>query len=196
MTAKLKRPLLAALLLAFALPANATMLRQMTLVDLATRADKVFRGRVVGIDSTTVRAGGSDLPVMVYRLKVDEVFKGQFDAPKGEPVVELRMIASSKATRQVGNFRKLSVLRDLPQLEMGRDYVLFTTRPSAIGLSSTVGLGQGAFTIVPGSKGELVANAFGNAGLTRSEDTAPRAGSMPYAQLKQAIRNVLTQVKP
>jgi len=29
-------------------------------------------------------AGGSDLPVTIYRLKVAEQFKGTFDAPKGE----------------------------------------------------------------------------------------------------------------
>ena len=194
MQARLRVPLLAALLVSFALPGNATMLRQMTLRDLATRADKVFRGVVVGIDSTTVRAGGSDLPVLVYRLKVAEEFKGSFDAPKGAPVVELRMLGLAKSNAQVGAQKKLSILRDMPQLEMGRDYVLFTTRPSTIGLSTTVGLGQGAFAIQSGAKEELVSNAFGNAGLDqRRAATAasqPRPGQMTYAQLARAIREV------
>ena len=193
MHARLRLPLLAALMVSFALPGNATMLRQMSLRDLATQADKVFRGVVVGIDSTTVRAGGSDLPVTIYRLKVAEQFKGTFDAPKGEPVIELRMLGVAKTAAQVGNQKKISALRDLPQLEMGHDYVLFTTRPSAIGLSTTVGLGQGAFTIQSGTKEELVANTFGNAGLDPRRAAAtgqPHSGPIPYAELARAIREV------
>lgn len=193
-------PLLAAMLVSFVLPGNATMLRQMTLNDLATRADKVFRGVVVGIDSTTVRAGGSDLPVMVYRMKVVEAFKGSFDAPKGEPVIEIRMLGVTKRATQVGNAQRLSTMQDLPTLAMGQDYVLFTTRPSAIGLSTTVGLGQGKFSIEAGTKEELTANTFGNAGLagrqaapaaTLSPDVhLPRSGAVPYADLARAIRQV------
>lgn len=198
MHARLRRPLLAALLTSFALPGNATMLRQMSLADLATRADRVFRGRVVGIDSTTVHAGGSDLPVTVYRLKVGEEFKGAFDAPKGEPVIEVRMLSANKGAAPSGNAKKLAALSDLPQLAMGGEYVLFTTRPSAIGLSTTVGLGQGAFAIQSGTKEELVANAYGNAGLARGKAAAadlPRGGAIPYAQLAQAIRQAVAEVQ-
>lgn len=197
MHARLRLPLLAALLVSFALPGNATMLRQMSLRDLATRADKVFRAVVVGIDSTTVKAGGSELPVMVYRLKVTEEFKGTFDAPKGEPVIEVRMLGTKNANKQVGNMKHLGKLHDLPQLAMGHDYVLFTTRPSAIGLSTTVGLGQGAFTIQSGTKEELTANAFNNAGIETRRAAAPvtaneprSSGAVPYAELARAIRDV------
>ncbi len=198
MDARLRRLLIAALLTSFALPGNATMLRQMSLADLATRADKVFRGRVVGIDTTTVRAGGSDLPVTVYRLKVGEEFKGAFAAPKGEPVIEVRMLSAQKGAASTASSKKLSALGDLPQLAMGRDYVLFTTSPSAIGLSTTVGLGQGAFAIQSGTKDELVANAYGNAGLAGGRTAAaslPRSGAIPYAQLAQAIRQVMAEVQ-
>lgn len=194
-------PLVAALLLLSAPPGRAggTMLRQMSLKDLATRAEKVFRGQVVGIDSTTVRTGGIDLPVTVYRLKVEEEFKGTFDAPKGEPVIEVRMLSAGKSRTRVGDNEKLSVLSDLPRLEMGRDYVLFTTRPSAIGLSTTVGLGQGAFAIEAGTKEELTANAYGNVGLARGRTAAaglPPGRSVPYAQLAQAIRQAIEEVQP
>src|SRR5262249_22294348 len=105
-----------------------------------------------------------------------------------------RMLGLGKSTAPTGNSKKLSALRDLPQLEMGRDYVLFTTRPSAIGLSTTVGLGQGAFAIQSGTKEESVANAFGNAGLDVRRAAAaagqPRSGPIPYADLARAIREV------
>lgn len=199
MHARFRWPLIAAMLASFALPGNATMLRQMSLRDLATNADKVFRGVVVGIDTTTVRAGGSDLPVTIYRLKVGEEFKGSFNAPKGEPVVELRMLDTSKSVARTGNATRLSRFSDLPRLQMGQDYVLFTTRPSSIGLSTTVGLGQGAFSIQSGTKEEMTVNAFGNANLAPARTAAaqdlPRTGAMPYAELAQAIRQVMTEVK-
>ena len=55
---------------------------------------------------------------------------------------------------------------------MGREYLLFTTRPSQVGLSTTIGLGQGAFLIDDAGKEELTANAFGNMGLARSNTAA------------------------
>src|SRR5262245_19889502 len=104
------------------------------------------------------------------------------------------MLGVSKGSRQVGTLKHFSILRDVPQLAMGQDYVLFTTRPSAVGLSTTVGLGQGAFTIQSGTKEEMTANAFGNAGLDRGRAAAapslPRSGAVPYAELARAIREV------
>lgn len=174
--------------------ASATTLVHLNLRDLATRADRIFRGTVVGIDTGTVRAGGGDLPTIVYRLRVDEPFKGQFDESKGQAVVEVRMVGT-KGSLQAGTVRRVSVLRDVPQLEMGRDYVLFTTRPSAVGLSTTVGLGQGAFTIVGAGKEASAVNAFNNRGLNRglAGSILPGSGPVVYARLAQAIRDVLNQ---
>src|SRR5262245_46068748 len=153
--------------LGLASAAQSTMLLQMNLKDLSTRADKIFRGTVIAVDTGTVRAGGADLPTVTYRLRVGEAFKGQFDV-KGEPYVELRMVGTFKDAGSSAAVRHLSVLRDVPRLEMGREYVLFTTRPSSIGLSTTVGLGQGAFTIVgQGNDKEAAVNAFDNVGLNR-----------------------------
>ena len=50
--------------------------------------------------------------------------------------------------------------------------MLFTTRPSWIGLCTTVGLGQGAFDIYGAGKGEEAVNAFGNRGPGRRSEPA------------------------
>jgi len=189
------RPLVAAILLGVAMPASATMLRHMTLQDLAASADRVFRGTVVGIDSTTIQAGGSELPVTIYRIKVVEGFKGSFATPKGEPVVELRMLSARKANVTAGGMQRLAVLSDLPTLAMGGEYVLFTTRPSAIGLSTTVGLGQGAFAVQVGTKEELTANKFSNAGLAWGSPLMPDSGPVPYARFAQAVRQAVAEVR-
>jgi hypothetical protein len=173
----------------------------MNLRDLATRADRVFRGRVVGVDRATVRVGGGELPATVYRLRVEERFKGAFEG-RSAAFVELRTLSRSKtaatASAAPGGLRRLSVLPDIPELSMGREYVLFTTRPSAVGLSTTVGLGQGAFTVLGAGKGaerETAVNAFANRGLTRGLDPAllPARGPFPYARLARAIRAVLNE---
>jgi hypothetical protein len=75
----------------------------------------------------------------------------------------------------------LSALPELPELGVGEDYVLFTTKPSAVGLSTTVGLGQGAFKLFVSEDGEeLAANELNNAGLFN--------GPVTYTQLASAIR--------
>jgi len=185
----------AGVILLAAAAARATTLVQMNMKDLVTRADKVFRGTVTSIDTTTVRAGGGDLPVIVYRLRVQEAFKGSFDEHNGEPLLELRMIGLAKAAHGSGSVQSRNVLRDLPRLEMGHEYVLFTTAPSAIGLSTTVGLGQGAFTILGAGKEEMTVNAFNNAGLNRglARPVLPGGGPVPYTQLAQAIRAAINE---
>src|SRR5690606_26415920 len=57
--------LLAALLLQ---PAYATTVLQMSLEDLAARADRVFRGSVLSIEPGTVTVGGGELPTITYEL--------------------------------------------------------------------------------------------------------------------------------
>jgi len=180
-------------------PAQATTLIQMNLKDLATRADRIFRGTVVGVNTGTVRAGGSDLPTITYRLRVAERFKGEYAVVKDDAaLVEIQMIGA-KDDRTANGQRHFSVFRDVPRLAMGGDYVLFTTRPSAVGLSTTVGLGQGAFSIMGAGKEEAAVNGFGNAGLRRglapsgAASRIPSGGPVPYPQLAAAIRAVLSE---
>ena len=182
--------------LALPYPAHATMLTQMNLKELATRAERVFRGTVVAVESGTVHAGGSDLPTTTYRLKVAESFKGDYAITKDDVAfVEVRMVGAKGDATTPDGLRHFSVFRDVPHLEMGREYVLFTTRPSAVGLSTTVGLGQGAFRIVDAGKEEQAVNAFNNAGLRRglARTTLPASGPVSYPELAAAIRAVLSE---
>jgi len=67
-----------------------------------------------------------------------------------------------------------------PDLQVGSDYVLFTTAPSAVGLSTTVGLSQGLFHIFNDANGrELAANGLGNQGIF--------GGPVSYSEFKAAI---------
>lgn len=169
--------ILAALL---CLPVYATTVLQMSLDDLATRADRVFRGTVLSVEPGTVAYRGTSLPTVVYELAVEEEFKGQY--PAGKNVVTVTMIGSLKDTGLVVNGqRRLSSLPEVPQLRVGTTYVLFTTPPGSGGLSTTVGLGQGSFKIfLSPTNQEMAANELNNAGLF--------SGPVTYTQLAGAIR--------
>ena len=121
------------------------------------------------------------------------MFKGKATTVKGdEAVVEIRMVGSLSHDKvdENGNMR-FSAFRDVPVLRQGGDYVLFTTRESSIGLSVTVGLGQGAFRVLPvdGTDDQFTAvNEFNNAGLGLNG-----AGPVEYNMLGAQIRALLGQ---
>lgn len=185
---RLKIPGIAAAALLAALlfqPTHATTVLQMTLDDLASRADRVFRGSVVSIEPGTVAIGGGELPTVTYELLVEERFKGDFAPAGGKTIVFVTMLGDMKRGDEIVNGkRRLTALPDLPELRIGGEYVLFTTKPSRSGLSTTVGLGQGAFKIfLSPNREELAANELNNAGLFD--------GPVSYATLAGAIRAAL-----
>jgi hypothetical protein len=183
MRLKIPGPLAATMLAAVMIqPAHATTVLQMTLDDLTTRADRVFRGSVMSAEPGTTQVGGGTLPTVTYEVLVEEQFKGNYPSSNGKTVVTITMVGSPKeGAEAVNGQRRLSALPDLPELDVGQDYVLFTTRPSAVGLSTTVGLGQGAFKIYLSPEGEeLAANELENAGLFN--------GPVTYTRLASAIR--------
>ncbi len=171
----------ASLVLALAvIPASAAMVMKMDLAGLVGNADKVFRGTVIGKGADTISAGGGTLPVVVYTLRVDDAIKGEFGDGKDATTIVLRMVGNLKPEPQTGDVRRLGSTGVNPDLKVGSTYVLFSTRPSAVGLSTTVGLGQGLFRVFTDAGGrELAANALNNQGLFD--------GAVSYADLKAAI---------
>lgn len=163
-------------------PLAATTVLQMDLGDLCDRADKIFRGTLVSVEPGTVSVGGAELPTVTYVLAVSEAFKGDAEA-KG--VVEMTVIGSLKGAGadSSGRFQLLGA----PDLQLGHDYVLFTTTPSSAGLSNFVGLGQGCFSVFTGGKQELAINEVSNAGLIEDHDGGP----ILYSQLVASIQNEL-----
>ncbi len=183
----------AASFLILAAQVNATSMLHMDLGELTTRADKIFRGTVIHVSESTVEVGGGDLPIVTYRLRVEELFKGEATQVKGDKsVVEIRMVGSLVHSKpDASGIVKLSGFRDVPKLKEGGDYVLFTTAESSIGLSVTVGLGQGAFRVseIDGDRGEYQAvNEFNNAGLGLNG-----AGPVAYVELSAQIHSLLGQ---
>ena len=188
-------------LLATAVPQASTVM-QMNLGEMVQRADRIYRGTVLSVTATQVAAGGGQLPVTVYRLRVDETFRGEFEEVKGVRIAEIRTLGKLNPVQQ-GNLRSAVVLPRMPDLRVGRTYLVLTTRPSAIGLSTTVGLGQGCFRISQIGKDELAANEANNSGLfrgmaapaarglARASAAAADGGAISYADLAGRIRGLV-----
>ena len=170
-------------------PAEATNVLQMDLGELTLRADRIFRGTVIDVEQGSVEAGGAELPAVTYRLRVEESFKGDADLVEADQeIIDIRMLGSIKAEVPSGDYQHIPMFQDFPRLKMGSDYLLFTTPPSPIGLSSTVGLGQGAFTVFVQDIEELAVNKFNNVGLGLDD-----AGPAPYSEIAAKVLTLLGQ---
>jgi hypothetical protein len=168
--------------------AEASNVIHMTLRDLVTRGDRIVRGTVLAADERMVSAGGGNIPVVTYRIRVDEALKGSVAA--GD-VIEVRLLGSMKQASS-GSLRRATLLRDLPRFAVGRDYLLVLTRPSRIGLSTTVGLGQGLFELRGRRGQEQAVNEANNLGLFSGLRTAPASpGPVAYESLVEQIRTLV-----
>jgi hypothetical protein len=164
--------------------------RHMNLQQMCGAAGRIFRGTVLGVKDGTVTVGGAQLATVVYSIRVDEAFKGSFETFKGEPIATIQMIRPSKAP-QLGTVRRLSVFDDLPRFEQGHDYLILATTPSVAGLSTTVGLGQGAFKVGGKVGQEIAVNGNNNIGLYAGMNVAPVKGPVAYSALRSQIRNIV-----
>jgi hypothetical protein len=168
-------------------PLGATTLLRMDLEQLVERSGKIFRGTVLDIRTGTVQAGGGTLPTVTYVLRVDEGFKGSFKSDGDQTITEITMLGTIKESSVlVDGKQRFSVLPEIPRLELGSDYLLFATPESRIGLSTSVGLGQGAFTIQVQNRQEYAVNALNNENLGLSS-----AGPVLYSELTSQVLALL-----
>jgi hypothetical protein len=191
-------------LLASAVPKASTVM-QMNLDQMVQRADRIYRGTVLSVNAGKVPVGGGQLPITIYRLRVDEAFRGDFPEVKGVRLAEIRTVGKLVPVTR-GNLRSAVLLPQMPELAIGRSYLVLTTRPSAIGLSTTVGLGQGCFRISQVGKNEQALNEANNAGLFDDTAVAVRQGAraalapapaaggpITYASLAGRIRGLVAR---
>jgi hypothetical protein len=169
-----------AILFSAAEPSHGSSVLQLDLKELCNRAERIIRATVLDIRSGTVEAGGGKIPTVTYRLRIKETLGG---ATQG--VVDLTMVGNIKGEAAQGTVRRFPLFAEIPRLEQGQEYLLFTTRASRIGLSTTVGLGQGCFRISTRDKTEYAINAANNGGLGLQS-----AGPVEYKALVQRIREL------
>jgi hypothetical protein len=162
------------------------LVRHMSLQQMCDAAGRIFRGTVLGATEGSVAAGGGQLRTIVYRLRVDENFKGNVETIKGQRIATLQMLAGRKR-QDVGPIRYLAALDALPAFQEGHDYLVLATAPSRVGLSTTVGLRQGVFKVEGKAGRETAVNGNENAGLAATAAPAP-PGPIAYSVLRDSIR--------
>ena len=176
-------PMLLAVLLAA--PVLATSVLHMNLDGLCDRADQIFRGVLVDVEKGSITAGGGELPTVTYTFEVTEDFVGNITEIKGKKITTVTMVGTPASLAgepvEVNGIRKFSALPSPPDMQVGHDYLLLTTPKSSLGLSTTVGLGQGCFSI----ENDKATNLFQNEGLYE--------GPVAYDQLANDIRSALAQ---
>jgi hypothetical protein len=181
--------LLVAVALLGAAPALAATVVSLNLHELTERADRIVLGTVLSVSpAAVVRIAGVDVPTVTYRVRVAEVLKGSVPEGDAVGVVEVRMLDGSGA-RPVSSRHRV-IIPGMPALRQGHSYLLLTTRPGRGGLSSTVGLGQGAFLVTGSGEGALARNEVDNVTLFRDLDPEglPDRGPMSYRKLAERIR--------
>lgn len=167
--------------------ANATTVKHFDLGGMTASAARVFRGTVTDVRPGTISVGGGQLDTTIYRIRVTEVFKGEFATIKDITYADVEMVGSPKAAAAGNGARQLATFRDMPRLERGRDYLLFLTAESSIALSSPVGLAQGCFDIDTSIPTQPTANRLNNAGL--AADIAK--GPVAYTDLAARVRAIV-----
>jgi hypothetical protein len=171
--------------------AEATTVKHFDLDGMTSSAARVFRGTVTDVRPGTVMVGGGQLPTTTYRIRVVEVFKGDFATTKDNiAYADVTMIGSIKGDVDRGGARHFSMFRDVPRLERGRDYLLFLTAESRVALSSPVGLAQGCFDIDTAAPAQMTLNRAGNAGLIPGVK-----GALPYDDLARRVRAIVAAQK-
>ncbi|HAB17657.1 MAG TPA: hypothetical protein PLX89_04125 [Verrucomicrobiota bacterium] len=151
--------------------------QQLKLDALCKNAHRIIRGTVDSVSSGQISVGGGSLPTVTYRIKVTETMAG---APA--EIVNLTMVAEPKTAIRHGNARREPLI-EVPPLEEGKEYLLFTTKPSKIGLTSPVGLAQGLFSIKQQGDKVTAVNGVNNAGLGLGS-----GGPVAYQELAARIR--------
>ena len=169
----------------------AVTVASMNLAELTQRADTIVRGTVSHVIHGSARIGGRDASTTTYRIRVTDLFKGHAKEVKGIRYVDVRMFSGfGTAQRHIVPLR--AGIQSLT-LTQGDEYLLFITKPSAAGLSTTVGLGQGKYRIARVGRREQAVNDLNNAMLFRGMDAGglPGNGPMPYEAIADRVRRLV-----
>jgi len=156
----------------------ATKLVHRNIAELTTLADRIFIGTCLSVETKSITIEGQNAIVAEYTFEVSQAIKG---AP-----------SSTLVFRQFGPAHGAGSIVGMPTYKIGKRYMLFLRKDSAYGLTSPIGLGQGAFLVLTNSNGTTQAiNAYGNRGLFQEKNASTpilRKPSLNLAEQKLLAR--------
>jgi len=185
----------ALVLVLFSTTGLAISVRNVNLVEMVQKADKVFYGKCL---SRETQDENTNIPIVEYKFQVKQAIKGVTD---GETIV-FRQVAGSEVGKPG--------IPGVPQYRVGQELVLFLKKESPRGLTSPVGLGQGIFVVKKNGRGGAeVMNLVGNrnlllglsedqpAGLTVQEAQSFRSGRpIPLSSFASVVTRVISVNRP
>ena len=173
-------------MLAFLIPAHATSVLQMNLNQMTEGAATIVRGTVIEVSQTSVQAGGGQIPAIRVKVRASDTLKGQLETVKDVQFAEFMMIGKLKDYNA-----NAAVYDGFPVLRQGQEYLLFIGASGPVGLTTTMGLGQGCFHIIASNSGDMAVNEFNNIGLFKGMDMAQAQGPVSYDALVSLIQSNL-----
>ena len=148
----------------------ATTLLHRNVDELATMADRIFVGVCIAVEEKQF----GPLHYSEYTFAVLDGIKG---VESGVTVVFRQLAAASPSGGIVG----------LPSYQANTKYMLFLQGDSQLGLTSPIGLGQGAFVLTSKDGSDRALNWFGNRGLFHRMDS----GSAQYQMLDAKEKDLM-----
>ena len=168
--------------LGFTVPALATTLIHKNLAGLIVDSERIFVGECISVQEREIEFSTGSIWYTEYRFEVIDRIKGNF-----EGIVTIRQYGLVKP-RQIGENRLLvSRIPAMPVYNENQKYLLFLRADSRFGLTSPIGLYQGAFLITHDQYGKEVAvNGIMNRGLFEERSSK----SMNALDLTQSERQL------
>lgn len=148
-------------LLVLADTGHATKLLHRNLKGLVTFSKRIFMGTCVSIREGALEQKNGKLYYTEYTFEVSERFKG--DVAETITFRQFGMITPKPIDETTAVFQRVSAM---PIYRQDQEYMLFLIGDSRLGLTSPVGLHQGAFLIQEDEYGaRMIANGLLNRGL-------------------------------
>ena len=168
-------------------PLYAATAAQMNLEQMVTSSERVFVGVVIDVTESRKAVGGGEVPAVTYTIKVTDAFKGEYEEIKGERYTEVTMLGSLKHLAAGRH-----PIADFPMLSIGREYLLMVAPAGPIGLTATMGLGQGCFSLTPDEESKVALNGANNMGLFAGMTVGIQDGQpIQYGELASIINDIV-----
>lgn len=137
--------------------AYATKVKSVNLEQMVQGADRIFIGTCVAVEDGTVP--GTEIPITTYTFSVSERIKGVMGG-----TLTVRQFGVREPRIQ-GDQALVQRIPGMPVYRVGQEVVLFLVSDSSLGLTSPVGLFQGAFTVEEREGKKVLQNGNQNLGL-------------------------------
>ena len=165
----------------------ATKLLHRSLKGLVVNSERIFIGKCISVQEGALELSRGRIYYTQYTFQVTEQIKGSVGR-----TISFRQYGLVKPRKVDETTALVKRVLLMPTYQEEREYVLFLGRDSRLGLTSPVGLHQGAFAIQRDSQGRKVAsNGLMNRGLFKDLD--PK--EMSRLDLTQTEKNLTTTRK-